>query len=163
MAETLGSLVDKLSIKNLRLWHIDEAIEALDACRSSNRKNCRPNGSWWSISRTIWMAEINSFLGAALSGDVKIRDEKVKLYNNRKFEASDGIKQLGEAISELAMRNIRIWHLEDDVRRDDIPDSEIVQLKRRIDSTNQERNDLMDRVDGILWNETRSGSGEGNS
>ena len=28
MAETLGSLVDKLSIKNLRIWHIDEAIES---------------------------------------------------------------------------------------------------------------------------------------
>jgi hypothetical protein len=58
------------------------------------------------------------------------------------------------------MRNIRIWHLEDEVRRDDIPDAEIVQLKRRIDSTNQERNDLMDRVDGILWSETRSGESD---
>jgi len=27
MAETLGSLVDKLSIKNLRLWHLDELLE----------------------------------------------------------------------------------------------------------------------------------------
>ena len=27
MAETLGSLVDKLSIKNLRIWHLDEALE----------------------------------------------------------------------------------------------------------------------------------------
>ena len=27
MAETLGSLVDKLSIKNLRIWHIEEALE----------------------------------------------------------------------------------------------------------------------------------------
>ncbi|MBT6409879.1 MAG: DUF4254 domain-containing protein, partial [Nitrospina sp.] len=26
MAETLGSLVDKLSIKNLRIWHLDEAL-----------------------------------------------------------------------------------------------------------------------------------------
>ena len=27
MAETLGSLVDKLSIKNLRIWHLEEALE----------------------------------------------------------------------------------------------------------------------------------------
>ena len=28
MAETLGSLVDKLSIKNLRVWHIEEELES---------------------------------------------------------------------------------------------------------------------------------------
>ena len=27
MAETLGSLIDKLSIKNLRYWHLDELIQ----------------------------------------------------------------------------------------------------------------------------------------
>ena len=31
MAETLGSLIDKLSIKNLRYWHLDEASQARDA------------------------------------------------------------------------------------------------------------------------------------
>ena len=31
MAETLGSLIDKLSIKNLRYWHLNEAIRAKDA------------------------------------------------------------------------------------------------------------------------------------
>ena len=30
MAETLGSLVDKLSIKNLRYWHLDEVFQAED-------------------------------------------------------------------------------------------------------------------------------------
>ena len=159
MAETLGSLVDKLSIKNLRLWHIDEAMEALDAS-DPKKEELQAKRQLVVDQANDLMGEINSFLGAALSGEVKIRDEKVKLYNNRKFESSDAINQLGKAVSELAMRNIRIWHLEDEVRRDDIPNDEIVQLKRRIDSTNQERNDLMDRVDGILWNETRSGEGD---
>jgi len=31
MAETLGSLIDKLSIKNLRYWHLDEAIQKEDS------------------------------------------------------------------------------------------------------------------------------------
>ena len=35
MAETLGSLVDKLSIKNLRIWHLDEVLEN---DRASNRE-----------------------------------------------------------------------------------------------------------------------------
>ena len=50
----------------------------------------------------------------------------------------------------MAVRNNRMWHLEDEVRREDLPDSEIVQLKRRIDQTNQERCDLIDKVDDIL-------------
>ena len=159
MAETLGSLVDKLSIKNLRLWHIDEAMEALDST-DPKREELQAKRQLVVDQSNDLMNEINSFLGAALSGEVKIRDEKVKLYNNREFESSDAIHQLGKAVSELAMRNIRIWHLEDEVRREDLADAEIVQLKRRIDSTNQERNDLMDRVDGILWSETRPGKSD---
>lgn len=58
--------------------------------------------------------------------------------------------QMGEAVSGLAMSNIKLWHFEDDVRRDDLPDSEIVKIKRSIDTTNQERNNLMDKVDEIL-------------
>ena len=30
MAETLGSLIDKLSIKNLRYWHLNEVIQTND-------------------------------------------------------------------------------------------------------------------------------------
>ena len=77
------------------------------------------------------------------------------MYDNKNVKPSDAIKELGLAISELSLRNIRCWHLEDEVRREDLPDSEIVQLKRRIDATNQERNDLMDKVDEILGKESR--------
>ena len=48
------------------------------------------------------------------------------------------------------MRNIQLWHLEDEVRRTDLPDAEIVRVKRNIDKVNQERNDHMDKVDEIL-------------
>jgi hypothetical protein len=154
MAETLGSLVDKLSIKNLRLWHLEEALDAISDT----------DGKWeeMQVKREMvlkqsqeLMEEINGFFAAALEGKVKIRDEKVKLYTNKNVKPSDSIKELGVAISELAMRNIRCWHLEDEVRREDLPDAEIVQLKRRIDATNQERNDLMDKVDQILSKEAQ--------
>ena len=98
------------------------------------------------------LEEIDVFLGAALAGAVRIRDEKVKLYKNLNVVSSDGLSQLGEAVSKLAMSNIKIWHLEDEVRRDDLPDSIIVRTKRSIDTTNQERNNLMDKVDEILEN-----------
>ncbi|GJL77390.1 MAG: hypothetical protein NPINA01_03790 [Nitrospinaceae bacterium] len=152
MAETLGSLVDKLSIKNLRLWHLDEALEAMGDM-DSNWEEMRVKRELVLKQSRELMEEINGYFAAALEGKVKIRDEKVKLYDNKNVKPSDGIKELGVAISELSLRNIRCWHLEDEVRREDLPDSEIVKLKRKIDATNQERNDLMDKVDQILSNE----------
>ena len=72
------------------------------------------------------------------------------MYTNTNVSSSDVIKELGSAVSELSNRNIKLWHFEDEVRRTDLPDATIVQIKRKIDTTNQERNNLMDKVDEIL-------------
>jgi predicted HAD superfamily Cof-like phosphohydrolase len=89
-----------------------------------------------------------------LTGDVKVCDEKVKLYRNTNVSSLENINKLGEAVSELAMSNTRIWHLEDEVRREDLLDSEVVKLKRNIDQNNQERCNLVDKVDEILQQAT---------
>jgi hypothetical protein len=145
MAETLGSLVDKLSIKNLRIWHLEEVLE-----KNSDSEELKAKRDLADKQRQNLVQEINGFLVAALQGEVCIRDEKIKMYTNTNVSSSDSIKKLGEAVSELAFRNIKLWHCEDEVRRTDLADSEIVKIKRRIDTTNQERNDLMDKVDEIL-------------
>ena len=147
MAETLGSLVDKLSIKNLRIWHLDEALEQKNASDYAELKARRDLAD---KQRQNLVNEINDFLVSAFKGEVCIRDEKIKLYANTNVSSSESIKKLGEAVSELAIRNIKLWHCEDEVRRTDLADVEIVKIKRRIDTTNQERNDLMDKVDEIL-------------
>ena len=147
MAETLGSLVDKLSIKNLRIWHLDEALEQKNTSDYAELKAKRDLAD---KQRQALVNEINDFLVSAFKGEVCIRDEKIKLYANTNVSSSDSIKKLGEAVSELAFRNIKLWHCEDEVRRTDLADVEIVKIKRRIDTTNQERNDLMDKVDEIL-------------
>ena len=149
MAETLGSLVDKLSIKNLRIWHLEEALE-----KDSDSEELKAKRDLADKQRQSLVQEINGFLVAALQGEVCIRDEKIKMYTNTNVSSSDSIKKLGEAVSELAFRNIKLWHCEDEVRRTDLADSEIVKIKRRIDSTNQERNDLMDKVDEILQDQS---------
>ena len=151
MAETLGSLVDKLSIKNLRIWHLEEVLE-----KDSDSEELKAKRDLADKQRQNLVQEINSFLVAALQGEVCIRDEKIKMYTNTNVSSSDSIKKLGEAVSELAFRNIKLWHCEDEVRRTDLADSEIVKIKRRIDTTNQERNDLMDKVDEILQFESES-------
>ena len=149
MAETLGSLVDKLSIKNLRIWHLDEALEQDNGSKSEELKAKRDLAN---NQRENLVNEINEFLVAAFKGQVVIRDAKIKMYTNTNVSSSDAIDKLGEAVSALSFRNIRLWHFEDEVRRTDLEDSEIVKIKRQIDSTNQERNDLMDKVDEILQN-----------
>ena len=147
MAETLGSLVDKLSIKNLRIWHLDEVLENDQA---SKVKEFQAKRDLAHRQRQDLIKEIDSFIDAALRGEVRIRDEKIKMYTNTNVSSSETIKALGNAVSELACRNIKLWHLEDEVRRTDLPDATIVQTKRKIDATNQERNDLIDKVDQIL-------------
>ena len=151
MAETLGSLVDKLSIKNLRIWHLEEALE-----RDSGSEELKAKRDLADKQRQNLVEEINGFLVAALQGEVCIRDEKIKMYTNTNVSSLDSVKKLGEAVSELAFRNIKLWHCEDEVRRTDLEDSEIVKIKRRIDTTNQERNDLMDKVDQILQTESEN-------
>lgn len=159
MAETLGSLVDKLSIKNLRIWHLDEAIEEAS---DSNRQELQKKRDLADRQRQELAKEIDDFLGAALRGEVRIRDEKIKMYNNTNVSSSDVIKELGSAVSELSYRNIKLWHFEDEVRRTDLPDATIVEIKRKIDTTNQERNNLMDKVDEILSKHSSSTSCGGN-
>ena len=151
MAETLGSLIDKLSIKNLRYWHLDEDSQARDAS-DPKKQELMDKMELVDRQRKELLEEIDVFLSSALAGEVRIRDEKVKLYKNLNVTSAENVNHLGEAVSKLAMSNIKLWHLEDEVRREDLPDTDIVKTKRKIDTNNQERNNFMDKVDEILEN-----------
>ena len=151
MAETLGSLIDKLSIKNLRYWHLDEDSQARDAS-DPQQQELIAKMELVDRQRKELLEEIDVFLSSALAGEVRIRDEKVKLYKNLNVTSAENVNHLGEAVSKLAMSNIKLWHLEDEVRREDLPDTDIVKTKRKIDTNNQERNNFMDKVDEILEN-----------
>ena len=151
MAETLGSLIDKLSIKNLRYWHLDEDSQARDVS-DPQKQELMDKMELVDRQRKELLEEIDVFLSSALAGEVRIRDEKVKLYKNLNVTSADDVNHLGGAVSKLAMSNIKLWHLEDEVRREDLPDTDIVKTKRKIDTNNQERNNFMDKVDEILEN-----------
>jgi hypothetical protein len=53
-------------------------------------------------------------------------------------------------IAEQHLRNFRLWHTEDEARRRDVDDGYIAEQKRTIDRFNQERQDLIERIDEAL-------------
>ena len=54
---------------------------------------------------------------------------------------------------ELAYRNYLLWHEEDKARRTDVDDSVIATVKRAIDRLNQQRNDLIEKLDEAILGE----------
>lgn len=145
MAETLGSLVDKLSIKNLRLWHLDEA----KGMEGYEEKRGVIVGQ-----RDRLILEIDEFTREAVKGNVILREEKLKLYNKPEEKGLfNHLGRIGEAVDQLVSQNIMLWHLEDRIREAELPDAGIVKLKREIDKANQKRNDLIDKIDELFEKE----------
>jgi len=53
--------------------------------------------------------------------------------------------------------NYDLWHIEDEARAPGASEAELADVKRRVDSTNQQRNDLAEEMDRVLlaWLEAR--------
>jgi hypothetical protein len=62
------------------------------------------------------------------------------------------------AVDRHHRANFDLWHIEDEARAPGASDAELASVKRRIDQTNQRRNDLAEQLDRALlgWLETQS-------
>ena len=80
MAETLGSLIDKLTIKNIRLWHLEDIRRDMTLA-DGERLDAADKVSVVNQQRNDLIDEIDRFLSDALSGEVKITDPKMKVYH----------------------------------------------------------------------------------
>ncbi len=95
---------------------------------------------------------------AVLRAGIRAQDEATALWHNREPSTdpepaadapADAATLRGQILSQH-LRNFRLWHVEDEARRRDVPDAVIAECKRRIDRLNQERNDRMEKVDVLL-------------
>ena len=64
--------------------------------------------------------------------------------------STDGFLKL---VAEQHLRNFNLWHEEDIARDPDVSDKEMARVKRSIDVLNQQRNDLIERIDEALLDE----------
>lgn len=80
MAETLGSLTDKLTIANIRLWHLEDRRRD-DLLSDSDRLKAADHVSVVNAQRNGLIDEIDQFLADALANpSQKLTDPKTKLY-----------------------------------------------------------------------------------
>jgi hypothetical protein len=149
MAETLGSLVDKLTIRDIREFHLRQMLEDKDD--KFPKKDLKKKLKVLSEQKSALKQEIDDFIIMASRGRAMLKDEKLKLYNAVKdMGRIPQTTSLGEAISGLARKNLELWHLEDEARRKDVGLDYIGGIKCKIDLTNQQRNDFMDKIDELF-------------
>src|SRR5688572_2755435 len=102
MAETLGTLADKLTTVKLKLWHTDDP----ERTRSLE------------VQQKQLQDEINEFMAAALSGEVPI--EKLTFAANKVYKKDGNTVAefqgtIGELFAQLAAVNCRLWHVQETV------------------------------------------------
>jgi len=149
MAETLGSLVDKLTIKSIREFHLEEILKLKKP--KFPKKQVKHKLAMLKKQKSLFFKEIDQFVSLAFQGKIHLREEKLKLYNRPQDMGKIGkISTIPQAIDTLARKNLELWHLEDEARRNDVPLSYIGKIKKKIDLANQQRNDLIDKLDELL-------------
>lgn len=138
MAETLGSLCDKLTIVKLKQFHsIDESRLTSLAMQEEQLKS-----------------EIDYFLDDAISG--KIPYEKLsfcanKVYKREGNEIRNIVGNIGNVFAELAQVNCELWHEQEKVYDfSSIPVSEKDKVVKRLAILNLERNKCIDAIDATI-------------
>lgn len=135
MAETLGSLCDKLTIVKLKQWHTK------DKNRTKSLK----------IQEQALQEEIDEFVRDAFNGSIpkeRLRFEANKVYKKKGNTFAKVKGDIGAVFSQLAKVNCELWHeVEKSYGIDQVPDEQKGVLVRKLAVLNLERNRCMEAID----------------
>lgn len=138
MAETLGSLCDKLTIVKLKQYHSDES-NRLESLKQQE------------IQLTM---EIDQFLSDALSGVIPIENLSFaanKVYKEKGNETRTIQGNIGAVFAELAKVNCDLWHEQEKVYDfGEVPASEKNEVVKKLAVLNLERNKCIDAINNKL-------------
>jgi len=136
MAETLGSLCDKLTIVKLKQWHSEDEIKLKSLA----------------VQEKQLQQEINEFISAAISGQIPI--ERLTFASNKVYKKEgnyvpDVLGSIGEIFSQLAQVNCKLWHEQEKVYEfEKVASSEKDRVVKQLAILNLERNKCIDGIDG---------------
>lgn len=138
MAETLGSLCDKLTIVKLKQWHSEE---------ESKLKSL-------ALQEKQLQTEINEFVNAAVAGQIppeRLTFASNKVYKQQLNAVPDVAGSIGEVFSQLAEVNCKLWHEQEKVYEvEKIPLMEINQVVKQLAILNLERNNCIDEINNVF-------------
>ena len=85
---------------------------------------------------------------------LRLQLEKVHEWHQREPDLKpaklDAYEDLIDIVLAQHLCNFKLWHVEDKARRTDVSAQVIANCKREIDSSNQKRNDLIEKMDAWL-------------
>jgi hypothetical protein len=139
MAETLGSLCDKLTIVKLKQWHTDDA---------KKRRVLQSQA-------TLLSDELDQYLTSAINGEIPadrlvFASNKV-LKNFQNTSTTKALGTIGQIVANLADVNCTLWHQQEKVYDfKKIPSAEKDDLVSNLATLNLERTRCIDAIDAEL-------------
>lgn len=138
MAETLGSLVDKLTIVKLKEYHSDN-----DAKLTSLKKQAEQLRN-----------EINEYTYEALQGKIPIERlsfDANKIFKKEGNEVGEVQGSLADVVYQLADVNCRLWHEQEKVYEfEAVAVEEKNQVVKNLAILNLERNKCIDKINHLF-------------
>ena len=135
MAETLGTLADKLTTVKLKQFHTEDEARLESLARQE----------------TQLKAEMDEFIRAAAAGEIpleRLTFSANKVYKKEGNDTPEIRGSLGEIFALLADTNCRLWHVQEKVYEfEAIPAEEKNGVIKDLAIINLERNNCIDELD----------------
>ena len=135
MAETLGSLLDKLTIVKLKQWHSEDPAAQESLARQEKQLQ----------------DEVSEFIGAAITGEIpldRLTFAANKVYKKQGNTVAEVSGSIGTVFSQLADVNCRLWHEQEKVYEFETVSAEQKdKVIKQLAVLNLERNKCIDAID----------------